>query len=111
MKTQMHCRNHLGFTRIKLLVVVLVLGTLVVSVLPRIGGSTTTAKTNACRANVGLMNSQIELYHIREGSWPGGLGVIVKNSDYYPEGPPACPYSGTGYVYNTRTNRIDGHSH
>ena len=111
MKTQMHCRNPLGFTRIHLVVIFSILATFGIVLSPSIGGGATTAKVNACRANVALMNSQIELYHIREGSWPGELATMVNNPDYYPHGPAACPYSGTGYVYNTKTNRINVHSH
>ena len=65
-----------GFTLIELLVVVLILGALAFVAIPRIGQSSTTAKTNACSTNVDLMNSQIELYYATEGSWPGTLAYV-----------------------------------
>jgi len=112
MKTRMHCGNHLGFTLIQLLVVVLILGALAVVVIPRSGESSPPPKNDVCSANVIMMNVWIQTYFASEGSWPGELGVIVNSPDYYPDGPPVCPYPGTvDYVYNTKTNRIDHHSH
>lgn len=106
----MRGRSDRGFTLIELLVVVLILGALAFVAIPRIGQSSTTAKTNACDTNVDLMNSQIELYYATEGTWPGSLGTVTGDTDYFPDGTPLCPFT-TAYVYSTTTHRVAGHSH
>ncbi len=106
----MRCRTKLGFTLVELLVVVLILGALAFVAIPRIGQSSTTAKTNACDTNVDLLNSQIELYYAQGGTWPATLATITGDVNYFPEGAPLCPFT-TAYVYNTTTNRVAGHGH
>ena len=106
----MRCRMKLGFTLVELLVVVLILGALAFVAIPRIGQSSTTAKTNACDTNVDLLNSQIELYYAQSGTWPATLATITGDVNYFPEGEPGCPFS-TAYVFNTTTHRVAGHGH
>lgn len=111
MKARAYDRHRLGISRIKLVVIFVVLPTLGYAFYPNIGASAITAKRNACSANVNLLNKQIEMYHVEKGSWPDELGLVVKNRDYYPGGPPVCPYSHEGYVYNAATKRVENHSH
>lgn len=99
-----------GFTLVELLVVVLILGALAAIAIPRIIGGATNAKINACKTNVDLVNSQIELYYANEGSWPASLGALTGDPNYFPDGAPACPF-GTSYSYSTSTHRISEHSH
>ena len=99
-----------GFTLVELLVVVLILGALAAIAIPRIGQSSTTAKINACKTNVDLLNSQIELYYASEGSWPSSLSTITGDANYFPDGAPECPF-GTSYSYSTSTHRVSSHSH
>jgi prepilin-type N-terminal cleavage/methylation domain-containing protein len=100
-----------GFTLVELLVVVLILGALAAIAIPRISQSADSAKKNACRTNVDLLNSQIELYYANnDGKWPTDLDTIAKNTDYFPDGPPTCPL-GDAYVYDTDTHRVKEHSH
>ncbi len=102
-----------GFTLVELLVVVLILGALAAIAIPRISQSADSAKKNACKTNVDLLNSQIELYYATEGSWPKNLKAITGNEDYFPDGAPVCPF-GDAYVYdggNDGTHRVAEHSH
>lgn len=101
-----------GFTLVELLVVVLILGALAFIAIPRIGQSSTTAKINACKTNVDLLNSQIELYYATQGIWPSSLSVITDdpNDSYFPDGSPECPF-GTAYQYNGTTHRVTEHNH
>ena len=99
-----------GFTLVELLVVVLILGALAAIAIPRISASADNAKKKACAMNVDLLNSQIELYHANEGSWPARLKTITNNEDYFPDGMPECPF-GEAYEYNTTTHRVAAHKH
>jgi prepilin-type N-terminal cleavage/methylation domain-containing protein len=105
----MRCKRNWGFTLVELLVVVLILGALAFVAIPRIGQSSTTAKTNACATNVDLMNSQVELYYATEGSHPATLATLTGSSDYFPDGAPVCPFD-VAYVYSTTTHRVADHS-
>jgi len=86
-----------GLTLLELLIVVLVAGVLAVIVVPRIGQSATNAKIKACKANVDVINTQIELYKAKTDNWPAALTEVTGNTDYFRDGPPKCPF-GTAYT-------------
>jgi prepilin-type N-terminal cleavage/methylation domain-containing protein len=101
-----------AFTIIELMIVVLILGALATIAIPRITGGTFKAGVNACRKNVDILNTQIELYHSRTGSWPVDLEQVTKDPNYFPDGPPQCPFD-TPYVMLTTNgkNRVPEHKH
>jgi len=102
-----------GFTLVELLVVVLILGALAAIAVPRIIGGATNATINACKTNVDLINSQIELYYANEGDWPDSLSDLTStdpNESYFPDGVPECPF-GNDYTYSSTTHRVSEHSH
>lgn len=99
-----------GFTLVELLVVVLILGALAAIAVPRIIGGATNAKINACKTNVDLINSQIELYYANNGDWPDSLSIVTTDPNYFPDGAPACPF-GTAYHYSSMTHRVSDHMH
>lgn len=102
-------RHRKGFTLVELLIVVLILGALAAIAVPRILGGATQAKVNACKTNVDLINSQIELYHANNDAWPSDLTDVTEDTDYFPDGAPACPF-GVAYSLNSSTNRVDEHT-
>ncbi|MHC4474530.1 MAG: competence type IV pilus major pilin ComGC [Planctomycetota bacterium] len=99
-----------AFTLVELLIVVLILGALAAIAVPRIMGGAKTAKINACKTNIDVLNSQIELYYSTEDAWPAALADVTDDANYFPDGLPECPL-GTGYSYNTGTKRVDAHVH
>ena len=100
-----------GFTLVELLVVVLILSALAFIAVPRISQSATNAKINACKTNVDLLNSQIELYYSQTGGYPATLGALTSNTAYFPDGAPVCPF-GTAYVYDDeKTHHVAEHDH
>jgi general secretion pathway protein G len=103
-------RKKKGFTLVELLVVVLILGALAAIAVPRIIGGATNAKINACKTNVDLINSQIEVYYANNDGWPSTLATVTGDPNYFPDGAPACPFD-TAYSYDTSTHRVTEHSH
>ncbi len=89
----MKMRRRGGFTLVELMIVVLILGALAAIAIPRIMGGAAVAKTNACRTNIDLLNSQLELFYANsdDGSYPGTLAVLTADPNYFPDGAPECP--------------------
>lgn len=101
-----------AFTLVELMIIVLILGVLTAIAIPRINGGTFKAGVNACRKNVDTINSQIELYHSRTGSWPVDLGEVTKDPNYFPDGPPVCPFNKPYELITTNgMNRVPEHKH
>ncbi len=103
-------QNKRGFTLVELLVVVMILGALATIAIPRMLSGATNAKINACKTNVDVLNSQIELYYANKAAWPATLAVVANDPNYFPDGAPECPLGST-YLYNTTTHRVSDHAH
>ncbi len=101
-----------AFTLVELMIVVMILGILTAIAVPRITGGSFNAGVNTCRKNVDTINSQIELYYSRTGSWPVDLGDVTKDPNYFPDGPPQCPFN-VPYILVTKNgkNRVPEHMH
>ncbi len=107
----MYNRNRKGFTLVELLIVVLILGALAAIAIPRITASAFNAKANACAANLDTMNSQIELYAAdNNGTYPADLEVVTEDTDFFPDGPPVCPFA-TAYPKTLVNKRVDASNH
>jgi len=101
-----------GVTLIELLIVVLILGALAAIAIPRLTQSADTARKNACKTNIDLINSQIELYAAdNDGVYPANLTVITNSTVYFPDGAPQCPVADVNYPSALVDNRVDNSAH
>ncbi len=103
-------RTEKALTLIELLIVVLIIGALSAIAIPRIATSADRAKANVCMTNVGVLNTQIELYMAKEGVSSPVLSDVMGNPDYFRDGARTCPF-GTAYVMNGTTYRVEEHPH
>ena len=102
-------RSKKGFTLIEMLVVLIVIGLLVAIALPRFFGVSDDAKKRQCAANIRSMNTAIEMFNERTGSYPASLATVTGDVAYFPDGAPVCPYA-TAYVLGVN-NRVVPHTH
>jgi len=100
-----------AFTLVELMIVVVILGALTAVAIPRIMGGAATAKANACKTNIDLINSQIDLYYHNNGAWPVTLSQVTADNSYFPDGKPRCPVTGANYVNALVDNRVDTADH
>jgi len=104
-----------GFTLVELLLVVVILGLLAAVAIPRLAHSGGDAKKNSCKANIALINSQLELWAVNhDGTYPADgtafKASILENKDLFPDGSPGCPYA-TAYTYDPAAKRVEPHTH
>jgi prepilin-type N-terminal cleavage/methylation domain-containing protein len=107
MGKEMKMRRRGGFTLVELMIVVLILGALAAIAIPRIMGGAVVARANACRTNIDLLNSQLELYNANTGGYPATLAVLTADTDYFPDGAPTCPVLVGTYPDALVNNRVD----
>lgn len=95
-----------GFSLLELLAVVTILGIIAVVVIPRITVSAGTAKANADSQNKSEINAAVERWYFEKGTWPKtDLSDIGADSNYFPQGIPTNPVSGSAYALNSTTKR------
>ncbi len=95
-----------------MILVILILAALAAVAIPRITYSITEARKQACNANVATINTMIEYAYVRDGvAYPtdnAGLTAFTGNTNYFPDGAPACPF---GTAYTEANNRVQPHAH
>jgi len=101
-----------GFTLLEMLIVIVIIGVLAMVVVPRFTASAGEAKKNSCAQIKARINSMVEVWYFRKGTWPKpNLKDIAADPDYFPEGIPKCPVDGSKYELNPATHRVKGHDH
>ena len=92
-----------GVTLVELLIVVLILGGLAAIAIPRIAQTSTTAKQNACKTNVDIIQTQVEMYMAsNDTTTPPALATLWADGNYFPQGEPNCPVDSTkGYTISS----------
>jgi len=100
-----------AFTIIEILGAIVIVAVLITIVFPRLIASAREARYKACRANIAMINEQVELYYTRTGEWPrGDLSDIGRDWQLFPDGIPDCPTSGFNYWIYEDTHRVGGHT-
>jgi len=98
----MSYRDKKGFTLVELMLVVIIIGTLVAMVMPRLAGRTEQAKRAAAEADIEAnLSSALDLYEIDHGNYPDSLEVLLEKkegSGPYLKKRPIDPW-GHLYVY------------
>ncbi len=77
----------------EILLVVLLSSIIAAMIVPRFFNVATDARYEACRTNVANINALVQLYYIREATWPNlEMTNIETNVNYFPEESlPDCP--------------------
>ena len=71
-----------GFTLVELMLVVIIIGTLVAMVMPRLAGRTEQAKRAAAKADIEAnIASALDLYEIDNGNYPDSLDILTEKKD------------------------------
>jgi general secretion pathway protein G len=75
--------DRIGFTLVELMLVVIIIGTLVAMVMPRLAGRTEQAKRAAAMADIEAnISSALDLYEIDHGSYPDNLDVLLEKKEW-----------------------------
>jgi competence protein ComGC len=98
------------FSLVEWIIVVSIIGALSLIALLRIMKGATIAKSNACKTNVMVLNLQMRLYYANEGEWPSSFNALINDPNYFPDGPPKCPF-GNPYTMHSSNHWINQHSH
>lgn len=104
-------RSRQGFTMIEVVLVVILVSIIAAIVIPRFTIGSKRAKVQSCEMNRSVVNTQIEVYYITEGTWPlDSLIDIRTNNGYFPDGIPTCPVDMSNYILTTTpVHRVSGH--
>ena len=104
--------NQHGISIGEVILIVLLISILSIVLVPRFMDVSQDAKYEACRTNVANINALVQLYYIKEGTWPLiDLSDIESNVNYFPESSlPDCPVtSGAAYYIVPTGHRVTGH--
>ena len=83
-------------------------GIIAAIIVPRVTVSSDTAKQKVNAHNKATINASVERYNIETGAWPANdLSDIGANTNYFPDGVPVNPVTGTAYTLNATTHRVN----
>lgn len=95
----MRTRNEKGFTLVEILIVVVILGILAAIVIPQFSQAGDEARANSLAGNLQTMRSQLALYNVQEGGYPGtGAAFETAMVRDYLQSVPVNPFTGGNTV-------------
>jgi competence protein ComGC len=97
----------------EILLLVILISLLAIIIIPRYIAVSREAKYESDSTNIANVDSLVQLYYIREGTWPlGDLTDIGTNTNYFPSATlPTCPITvGARYILVSPTHMVGGHS-
>ena len=91
-------RGQEGFTLLEVMVVIVIIGLMATLVIPNIMGSKAKADQQKAKADISMLESSLEMYHLDNNRYPTteqGLQALVKKPD---EDPVPAQYRDGGYI-------------
>ncbi|MBY7143382.1 prepilin-type N-terminal cleavage/methylation domain-containing protein [Virgibacillus sp. NKC19-3] len=78
-------KNNRGFTLIEMLIVLMIISVLIILFIPNLSDRSGDVHGTGCDALISLVQSQVELYELEEGSKPGTIQALVDNEYITPD--------------------------
>jgi prepilin-type N-terminal cleavage/methylation domain-containing protein len=94
-------KNNKGFTLVELMVVVVIIGILVAIAVPVYRKSQDSARTNACKANLRIIDGAIQ-QHFADNDTEGAVNNISELEPDYILEEPTCPDGGTYSIHDNK---------
>lgn len=108
MRTTAKFHKRSGFSLMEFLAVVTMLGIVAAILVPRVTDSGGSATAKTILRDKAMINATVERWYLEKGSWPADdLSDIGADKNYFPEGVPSHPVSGTAYTLNSSTHRVN----
>lgn len=93
-----------AFTLIEILIVVILLGILAAIIIPQFTDASDDANLAAQDTDVASLQSLVELYRVKEGSYPTALADLVAGG--YTRAVPTNPVTSAAYTYTAATGTV-----
>lgn len=103
---QKHFRSRTGFTLVELIVVIMIIGILAATMLPKIMGVPARARDSQRISDLGTISTALEIYFVDNDAYPAGVTTVLFKTpletgylDTLPQDPKSTASTGLHYVY------------
>lgn len=108
-KKQEKQRRRPGFMLLELVVVIAIVGIFSAVAVPDLLGMTDEAKVARIRSDLATVGTAVEMYYVKNGSYPSDLDALVStsgSSDGYLKSLPEAPDSSVTYSLNSTNGEV-----